>query len=101
MTQKVLRGRVLSFNDAPKARDDQDCYTYLEDGALLIEGGVIVARGAFADVKAQAQDSVEMVDHRPHIITAGLLIPTFISHKCKFWLLRRLAFGVVEYLHIR
>ncbi len=73
MTQKVLRGRVLSFNDAPKARDDQDCYTYLEDGALLIEGGVIVARGAFADVKAQAQDSVEMVDHRPHIITAGFI----------------------------
>lgn len=73
MTQKILRGRVLSFNDAPKARDDHDCYTYLEDGALLIDGDTIVARGEFADVKAQATDGVAVVDHRPHIITAGFI----------------------------
>ncbi|MCZ4272106.1 guanine deaminase [Maritalea porphyrae] len=73
MTLKILRGRVLSFNDAPKARDDQDCYTYLEDGALLIDGGKIMARGEFADIAKSAPADVQTIDHRPHIIMAGFI----------------------------
>ncbi|WP_299347079.1 guanine deaminase [uncultured Maritalea sp.] len=73
MTLKILRGRVLSFNDAPKARDDQDCHTYLEDGAVLIESGKIMARGEFADIAKSVPADVQTIDHRPHIIMAGFI----------------------------
>lgn len=73
MTLKILRGRVLSFNDAPKARDHHDCYTYLEDGAVLIEDGKIVARGEFADIVASAPKGAAIIDHRPYIIMAGFI----------------------------
>ncbi len=73
MSAKILRGRILSFNDAPKARDDHQCYSFIEDGALLVEGGKIIARGVFDEIKAKAYDDVEVIDHRPHIIMAGFI----------------------------
>jgi len=72
MSSKILRGRVLSFNDAPKARDDHDCYTYIEDGALLIVDGKIAARGEYADIVESTPD-IAVIDHRPHIIMAGFI----------------------------
>ena len=73
MSAKILRGRILSFNDAPKARDDHQCYSLIEDGALFVEGGKILARGVFDEIKAEAHDDVEVIDHRPHIIMAGFI----------------------------
>jgi len=73
MTMKILRGRVLSFNDAPKARDDHDSYTFIEDGGLLLQDGKISARGEFSQVLETAPDEVEVVDHRPHIVMAGFI----------------------------
>ena len=73
MSAKILRGRILSFNDAPKARDDHQCYSFIEDGALLVEGGKILARGVFDEIMAETRDDVEVIDHRPHIIMAGFI----------------------------
>lgn len=73
MTMKILRGRVLSFNDAPKARDDHDSYTFIEDGGLLLQDGKIAARGEFSQILKAAPAEVEVVDHRPHIVMAGFI----------------------------
>ena len=47
MSRTILRGRVLSFHRAPQAIDDAESYLYLEDGAVSIEDGIVVAVGDF------------------------------------------------------
>jgi len=70
MSALVLRGRVLSFVREPLSADDHDAYRYIEDGAVHLEAGKIVAVGAF---DAQAVAGADLVDHRPHLIVPGLI----------------------------
>lgn len=72
MTQRLLRGRLLTFHRKPQNGDDTDAYTYLEDGALLIRDGIIEKAGPFAEVGTQAGD-VPVTDHRPHLMMAGFI----------------------------
>lgn len=74
MTQKLLRGRLLTFHREPLNGDDADAYTYLEDGALLVQDGIIQSTGAFSDVQAQAP-AAPVTDHRPHLMLAGFIDP--------------------------
>ena len=68
MSRTILRGRVLTFVSEPQAIDDAASYRYIEDGAITIESGKIVAVGDFApDAKA------EVIDHRPHLILPGFI----------------------------
>ncbi len=73
MTSTLIRGRLLSFHRAPLSIDDSAAYVYVADGALLVEGGVIKASGAYARVKAEAGDDVVEIDHRPHLIVPGFI----------------------------
>ncbi|MDK3074465.1 guanine deaminase [Sedimentitalea sp. JM2-8] len=72
MTQRVLRGRLLTFHREPQSGDDTGAYTYLEDGALLIRDGIIEKTGPFAEVAALAGDA-PVTDHRPHLMMAGFI----------------------------
>ncbi len=74
MSMKLLRGRVLDFVAEPQGIDDTDSYRYFEDGAVLIEGGKIIACGAYGDVKP-AGVNCEIIDHRPQLIMPGLIDP--------------------------
>ncbi len=70
---RVLRGRVLSFIDAPQAVDDTASYRYIEDGAVVIgPDGRIIMVGEF-NPKAAAHH--EVIDHRPNLILPGLIDP--------------------------
>ena len=69
MTQKILRGRVLSFVEQPQNAEDHGAYTYIEDGAVLVRDGMIVTVGGFDQMPAD----VAVVDHRPHLIMAGFI----------------------------
>lgn len=73
MTRKLLRGRVLSFNRAPLGRDDDDSYTYLPEGGVLIDNGRIEQVGDYAKL-VDGFDG-EIADHRPHLILPGLIDP--------------------------
>ena len=73
MTVKLLRGRLLSFKRAPQSLTDTDSYLYETDGALLLDGGKIAASGSYADVKANAPEGTEEIDHRPHLIMPGFI----------------------------
>lgn len=68
MRRTILRGRVLTFVNEPQGIDDTASYRYLEDGAITIEDGKIIAVGDFA-----ADDSAEVIDHRPHLILPGFI----------------------------
>jgi guanine deaminase len=72
MTQRVLRGRLLTFHREPQTGDDTAAYTYLEDGALLIRDGIIAQTGSFAEIHTQA-GTVPVTDHRPHLMMAGFI----------------------------
>ncbi|GAA6179327.1 guanine deaminase [Shimia sp. NS0008-38b] len=72
MTQKLLRGRVLSFVAEPQGPEDTDSFVYHEDGALLIEAGKIVAMGGYEAVTSKA-GGAEVVDHRPHLLLPGFI----------------------------
>ncbi|WP_422021465.1 guanine deaminase [Roseibium sp.] len=68
----MLRGRLLTFNAEPFGAEDTSAYDYIEDGALLIENGMILARGEFSDLIGDA-GGTEIVDHRPHLLMAGFI----------------------------
>ena len=70
MTRTILRGRVLSFVRAPQALDDVGSYLYLEDGAVSIADGLVVAVGDFSE--AETAGSV-IIDHRPNLIMPGFI----------------------------
>ncbi len=70
----ILRGRTLRFHRRPEGLHDLASYTYREDGALLIDGGIIVAEGDYGAI-AKANPDVTATDHRPHLILPGFIDP--------------------------
>ncbi|MFV0293176.1 MAG: guanine deaminase [Paracoccus sp. (in: a-proteobacteria)] len=70
--QTLLRGRILDFSAEPQDDEDYGAFSYIQDGAILIVDGVIVARGGFDGVVLQAPDAA-IVDHRPHLLMAGFI----------------------------
>jgi len=72
MSDILLRGRLLTFHHAPMDAEDKAAYSYIEDGAVLMRGGMIAASGPFADVAQLAGDTT-ITDHRPHILMAGFI----------------------------
>ena len=75
MTARLLRGRTLNFKTRPQARDDHASYVYEDDGALLVENGLITAAGSYAEVKSRASADIEVIDHRPYLLMAGFIDP--------------------------
>lgn len=71
-SQTLLRGRTLNFSSEPDGPEDTGAYQYCEDGAVLIEGGLIVASGDYTAVAAQAVQP-QVIDHRPHLLMAGFI----------------------------
>ena len=73
MTGKILRGRTLSYLSEPVADNESDSYVYEENGAVYIDDGVILASGPYAEVKSNAAEGVEVIDHRPKLLIAGFI----------------------------
>jgi guanine deaminase len=70
MTKEIIRARLLSFEREPEAPDDTDSFRYIEDGGLLIEGGLIRAFDAFDRIDATG---ARIIDHRPHLVMPGFI----------------------------
>ena len=73
MAETILRGRLLTFLREPQMPEDDSAHLYIEDGALLIEDGLIKARGTFEHVQAEASSEAIIKDHRPHLLVPGLI----------------------------
>ncbi len=72
MTLTLYRGRLLDFQDEPMEGESGGGYRYIEDGALVVGDGIIVAHGDYASI-TRGFPQVTMVDHRPHLITPGFI----------------------------
>ena len=73
MNTLLIRGRVLTFLAEPQGIDDAASYRYIEDGAVLVHDGKVVATGDYADLQTKAGTDVETADHRPHLILPGFI----------------------------
>lgn len=72
MTRTLLRGRTLSFRAEPTGPEDKGAIRYVEDGALIVADGRIVAAGSFDELKDQASGA-RIIDHRPHLLMPGFI----------------------------
>ncbi|WCR09917.1 guanine deaminase [Paracoccus stylophorae] len=66
--QQLIRGRVLDFHADPAETGDN--HRFLEDGAILIEDGRILAVDDHARL---ARPDLPEIDHRPHLILPGFI----------------------------
>jgi guanine deaminase len=69
---RVIRGRVLSFADDPAAGGSR-AHSVINDGAVLVAGGLIEAVGEALDILARAPHGALIDDHGGAIITAGFI----------------------------
>lgn len=97
MSEKLVRGRLLSFHAKPQARDDHSAYRYIEDGALLVRRGIIAAMGTFDEVAAKAEADVEIDDHRDKLIMPGFIDPHM--HFPQMQILASYAGSLLEWLN--
>lgn len=72
MTDTLLRGRVLTFHHEPAGPEDKAAYSYIENGAVLMRDGLIVATGDHDEVSILAGDAI-LIDHRPFLLMAGFI----------------------------
>ncbi|WP_309084713.1 guanine deaminase [Chelativorans sp.] len=79
MAKILIRARLLTFLREPQAAHDHSSYRYEEDGAVLVEEGIIRAAGSHSDLAAKAGPDAKTIDHRPH-----LLLPGFIDAHAHF-----------------
>ncbi|TVR48607.1 MAG: guanine deaminase [Rhodobacteraceae bacterium] len=70
MSRTILRARLLSYLRAPEHPDDTESFRYIEDGALLIEGGLIRRIGEYSTLDTVG---AEVIDHRPHLVMPGFI----------------------------
>jgi guanine deaminase len=69
---RLIRGRVLTFTDDP-AESGSRAYSYIQDGAVLVAGGLIEAVGATRDILARAPPDATIDDHSGSFIMAGFI----------------------------
>ena len=69
---RLLRGRLCWFDDEPRVAGAA-ARTIIEDGALLLRGGLIASVGEAATVMAQAPAGVAIDDHSGKLIFPGFI----------------------------
>jgi len=69
---QVLRGRVLTFFERPDSLNDSSSYGYWENGAIVLDAGLILWRGEHAELPATYREW-EVIDHRPYLMVPGFI----------------------------
>ena len=71
---KVVRGRLLWFTADPQDAGEA-AHRYIEDGAIVVEGGVVRQAGEAHPLINALPPGVPVEDHRPHLIMPGFIDP--------------------------
>ena len=53
MNRAIIRGRTLTFKRRPDSVNDTGSYSFIEDGALLVENGIIANYGLLSGTPCQ------------------------------------------------
>jgi guanine deaminase len=71
---KALRGRLLWFTADPREAGER-ARRYVEDGALIVENGLVSQAGEAGPLIASLPRGTPVKDHRPHLILPGFIDP--------------------------
>jgi guanine deaminase len=71
---KLLRGRTLWFIADPAEEGDL-AHRYFEDGAILVENGLVREAGEAGAILASLPSGTPVEDQRPHLIMPGFIDP--------------------------
>ncbi|HYC25957.1 MAG TPA: guanine deaminase [Roseiarcus sp.] len=69
---RVIRGRLLIFDDEPRLAGDK-AMRLIEDGAALIDKGLIAALGKASEIAAKAPAGARTDDHSGKLILPGFI----------------------------
>ena len=69
---RLLRGRLLSFSESPRLAGT-NALRLVEDGAVLIQDGLIVAAGEASEAAAKAPIDAPVDDHSGKLILPGFI----------------------------
>ncbi len=70
---RAIRGRLLTFVDNPETAGEAASHRYVEDGALLIGGGKILAAGEASALLRDLPKGLAVDDHRECLVLPGLI----------------------------
>ena len=73
MNSAIIRGRTLTFKRRPDSLNDTGSYSFIEDGALLVENGTITKLDSFSNIIVKASKGIAVYDHRPHLVVPGFI----------------------------
>ena len=68
MNSAIIRGRTLTFKRTPDSINDTGSYSFIEDGALLVENGIIAKLDSFSNIIVKASKDITVYDHRPQLL---------------------------------
>lgn len=72
-TVRAFRGDLLHFKSDPGDGDAASAYEFIDDGALLVDGGRVVRTGPAAELLKTLPREVEVVDHRGKLLMPGFI----------------------------
>ena len=73
MNSAIIRGRTLTFKRRPDSLNDTGSYSFIEDGALLVENGIIAKLDSFSNIIIKTSKDITVYDHRPHLLVPGFI----------------------------
>ena len=73
MTDLALRGPVYTLVKDPFVNPEADCFVYESDGLILLRDGVITAVGAYAHLRGELTESVELRRYPNSILMPGFV----------------------------
>jgi guanine deaminase len=74
LSSRAIRGRLLTFQHAPRGAGDAQSYRYIEDGVVLVKDGRIQQVGSADELTARLPPTTP-VEHHPD----ALILPGFID----------------------
>ena len=72
MTQRIVRGRILTFREDPRLAGAR-AWRLIDDGAAAIKDGLIAAVGEARDILAAAPKDAAIDDHAGKLVLPGLI----------------------------
>ena len=80
----LYRGKIFTFNAQANLQNlqgvipnslfiDDNKFTFLRDGAMIVEDGIITSVGDFAELKHQISATDKLIDYKGKLITPGFI----------------------------
>lgn len=70
---KGVRGEILTFTNDPFLNQPKDCYTFYTDGLIVIQDGVILDVGEYANISGKYPNLKQIDEYKDSVILPGFV----------------------------